>query len=43
VTHGIHAEELGILPGEAPDPKRLAELCARHGQRPTAAIATLRW
>jgi HAD superfamily hydrolase (TIGR01459 family) len=43
VTRGIHAEELGILPGEAPDPKRLAELCARHGQRPTAAIATLRW
>jgi ribonucleotide monophosphatase NagD (HAD superfamily) len=43
VTRGIHAEELGILPGEDPDPSQLAEVCARHGQRPTAAIATLRW
>ena len=43
VTRGIHAEELGTLPGAAPDPARLAELYARHGQRPTAVIATLRW
>jgi HAD superfamily hydrolase (TIGR01459 family) len=43
VTRGIHAEELGIAPGAEPDPARLAELCTRHGQRPTAAIATLRW
>jgi ribonucleotide monophosphatase NagD (HAD superfamily) len=43
VTRGIHAEELGILPGAAPDLARLADLCARHGQHPTAAIATLRW
>jgi HAD superfamily hydrolase (TIGR01459 family) len=43
VTRGIHAEELGIAPGEEPDPERLAELCARHGEWPTAAIATLRW
>jgi HAD superfamily hydrolase (TIGR01459 family) len=43
VTRGIHAEELGIAAGEEPDPQRLAELCARHGQWPTAAIATLRW
>jgi HAD superfamily hydrolase (TIGR01459 family) len=43
VTRGIHADELGIVPGADPDPARLAEICARHGQRPTAAIATLRW
>jgi HAD superfamily hydrolase (TIGR01459 family) len=43
VTRGIHAEELGIAPGDEPDPARLADLCARHGHRPTAAIATLRW
>jgi HAD superfamily hydrolase (TIGR01459 family) len=43
VTRGIHAEELGIAPGAAPDPARLAEVCARHRQWPTAAIATLRW
>ena len=43
VTRGIFAAELGIAPGEEPDPEALAALCARHGQRPTAAIATLRW
>jgi HAD superfamily hydrolase (TIGR01459 family) len=43
VTRGIHAEELGIAPGAEPAPARLAEVCARHGQWPTAAIATLRW
>ena len=43
VTRGIHAEELGARPGAEPDPERLAELCARHGIWPTAAIATLRW
>ncbi len=43
VTRGIHAEELDIAPGAAPDPGRLAEVCARHGQWPTVAIATLRW
>jgi ribonucleotide monophosphatase NagD (HAD superfamily) len=43
VTRGIFAEELGIAPGDDPDPARLAAVCARHGQTPTAAIATLRW
>ena len=43
VTRGIHAEELGIAPGAAPEPARLADLCTRHGQQPTAVIATLRW
>jgi HAD superfamily hydrolase (TIGR01459 family) len=43
VTRGILAEELGIAPGDDPDPTRLAALCARYGHWPTAAIATLRW
>ncbi len=43
VTRGIHAEELGIQPGETPDPGRLASLCARHGHVPTAAIASFCW
>ena len=43
VARGIYAEELCIAPGAEPDPARLAEVCARHGQWPTAAIATLRW
>ncbi len=43
VTRGIHAEELGIQPGEPPAPARLAEICARHRQTPTAAIATFCW
>ena len=43
VTRGIYADELGIEPGDEPAPERLLEVCARHGQWPTAAIATLRW
>jgi HAD superfamily hydrolase (TIGR01459 family) len=43
VTRGIYAEELGIAPGAEPDPERIIEVCARHGQWPTMAIATLRW
>jgi HAD superfamily hydrolase (TIGR01459 family) len=43
VTRGIFAEELGIAPGEEPDPAKVAALCARYGERPIAAIATLRW
>ena len=43
MTRGIFAAELGIAPGEAPDPARLAALCARHGYVPTAAIATFQW
>jgi HAD superfamily hydrolase (TIGR01459 family) len=43
VTRGIHAEELGIAPGNEPDPGRLAEVCVRYNQWPTAAIASLRW
>lgn len=43
VTRGIFAVELGIEPGAEPDPLAVAELCARHGERPIAALATLRW
>jgi HAD superfamily hydrolase (TIGR01459 family) len=43
VTRGIHAGELGIEPGAEPDPRSVARLCARHGETPRAAIATLRW
>lgn len=43
VTQGIHAAELGIRPGESPDPARLREVVARHGDRPLAAMATFRW
>jgi HAD-superfamily class IIA hydrolase, TIGR01459 len=43
VTQGIHAGELGIRPGAEPDPARLAEVVARHGETPMAAVATFRW
>jgi HAD superfamily hydrolase (TIGR01459 family) len=43
VTRGIFSGELGIAPGEEADPARVAALCARHGERPIAAIATFRW
>lgn len=43
VTQGIHAAELGIRPGDEPDPDALRTVIARHGERPMAAIATFRW
>lgn len=43
VTQGIHAQELGIRPGEVPDPGRLRETITRHGERPLAAIPTFKW
>jgi HAD superfamily hydrolase (TIGR01459 family) len=43
VTGGIHAEELGIAHGEHPDPRALAEACARAGHIPTAAIPAFVW
>jgi HAD superfamily hydrolase (TIGR01459 family) len=43
VTQGIHAEELGIRPGDTPSPDRLEAVIARHGDRPVAALATLCW
>lgn len=43
VTRGIFAAELGIEPGAEPEPAHVTELCARYGQSPVAALATLRW
>ncbi len=43
VTGGIYAEELGVGHGEAPDPARLAALCAVDGLTPIAALPALRW
>ena len=43
VTGGIHAEELGIAAGGRPDPKLLAEICARSGERPDIAAPAFVW
>ena len=43
VTRGIYAAELGIAPGDEPDPQRILEVCERHGHWPTAAIAAFMW
>jgi HAD superfamily hydrolase (TIGR01459 family) len=43
VTGGIHAEELGIAHGEHPDPDVLAQICARAGHMPQAAIPAFVW
>ncbi|HSD34246.1 MAG TPA: HAD hydrolase-like protein, partial [Alphaproteobacteria bacterium] len=43
VTGGIHAEELGIAAGAHPDPKLLAEICARSGERPDVAAPAFVW
>ena len=43
VTGGIHAEELGLDPGAAPDPGRLGALCAAAGWVPNAALPEFRW
>ncbi len=42
-TGGLHAEELGIRPGDAPPPAALARICARAGVRPVAALPALVW
>jgi HAD superfamily hydrolase (TIGR01459 family) len=43
VTGGIHAEELGIAAGGHPDPKLLAQICARSGERPDVAAPAFVW
>ncbi len=43
VTRGIYAAELGIAPGDQPDPDKVHEVCERHGHWPTAAIASFDW
>ena len=43
VTGGIHAEELGTAAGAHPDPRLLAEICARAGERPDFAVPAFTW
>jgi len=43
VVGGIHGEELGLAPGEAPDPARIEAALAASGQSPLAAIAGFFW
>ena len=43
VTGGIHAEELGIVPGATADAAHLAEACRRAGHVPLAALPALVW
>ena len=43
VTRGIYAAELGIDPGDEPEPEKIQEVCARNSLWPTAAIASFRW
>ena len=43
VTGGIHGEELGLAPGQSPEPGRLAALCRAAGWFPGAAIPHFRW
>jgi HAD superfamily hydrolase (TIGR01459 family) len=43
VTGGIHAEELGLVPGAKPDSAALYEACRRAGRIPNAALAAFTW
>jgi HAD superfamily hydrolase (TIGR01459 family) len=43
IAGGIHADELGLAPGEAPSVARLAELCRAGRERPTYAARAFAW
>jgi HAD superfamily hydrolase (TIGR01459 family) len=43
VTSGIHADELGLRPGERPDPEKLAAALAQSDAAPIAAMAEFAW
>jgi HAD superfamily hydrolase (TIGR01459 family) len=43
VVGGIHGEEMGLAPGAAPDPARIAAALAASGESPLAVIADFRW
>jgi HAD superfamily hydrolase (TIGR01459 family) len=43
VTGGIHGEELGLAPGEVPEPARLVTLCRRAGWVPNGAVPHFQW
>jgi HAD superfamily hydrolase (TIGR01459 family) len=43
IAGGIHADELGLAPGEAPSVARLARLCREGRERPTWAARAFAW
>jgi HAD superfamily hydrolase (TIGR01459 family) len=43
IIGGIHAEELGMRPGEQPDRERVAVALAASGEAPLAAASGFRW
>ena len=43
IAGGIHAEALGVEPGDMPDADKLSAVCAAVGQTPTVAMPVLRW
>jgi len=43
ITGGIHADELGLTPGELPDAALLARLCEAGRERPTCAAPAFVW
>ncbi|WGF89915.1 TIGR01459 family HAD-type hydrolase [Marinivivus vitaminiproducens] len=43
VARGVHADDLGIAPGETPQKDVLAALYTNYDLHPDAVIATLRW
>jgi ribonucleotide monophosphatase NagD (HAD superfamily) len=43
VTSGIHADELGLKPGERPESLQLAAAIAASAAQPTAAMAQVAW
>ncbi len=43
VIGGLHGEEMGLKPGEMPDPERVAKFCAEGNVKPSGAIAAFTW
>ena len=43
IAGGIHADELGLAPGETPSVARLARLCREGRERPTWAARAFAW
>jgi HAD superfamily hydrolase (TIGR01459 family) len=43
IAGGIHADELGLAPGERPSTARLARLCREGRERPTWAARAFAW
>jgi len=43
IVGGIHAEELGLAPGELPDRARIETVLATSGEKPLAVAAGFTW